>query len=365
MSLCISPLIQPCGCCETIDNLKHDLFELFQPFQNVGNSSRNGKLGEIFASTLFIKRNPHIEYTDTSGIEKSGDAIIQLTNGIINKIMIDYKFYDSPVPSSEVDKLVRDLHTQNIDYGILLSYKSKISKRKNIDYDIIDGKLIVFVSAYGLDIFVLEMAIEFLLKLHECNILSLSDKITNLVSIQTMNTISELYDNIFSLSHNLSQHINTLKENQDKINKMFYSMINDSNKILTHMNILLEQVNTNINEIKHNPSLNYNTLAELVDYISLSIDKEKDKTLCISLLNITNELDIVGNYSDNYIHFFKQHTEIGKLHLGKSKVTMIFYNFNEEECSFNMKYEDIKHGNFHIILSDDHNKWTIIKSRFK
>ena len=57
---------------------------------------------------------------------------------------------------------MRDLHAQNIDYGILLSYKSKIGKRKNIDYDIIDGKLIVFVAAYNFDIFVLEMAIEYI-----------------------------------------------------------------------------------------------------------------------------------------------------------------------------------------------------------
>ena len=62
---------------------------------------------------------------------------------------------------------------QNINYGILTSYKSKISKRNYIDYDIIDGKLIVFVAAYGMDIFTLEMAIQYLQKLHECNILSI------------------------------------------------------------------------------------------------------------------------------------------------------------------------------------------------
>jgi len=367
MSLCILPTMKSCGCCSTMNSLREDLTELFEPFQNVGNSSRNGRFGEIFASSLFTKRNPHIEYTDTASIEKSGDAIINLNNHDIKQIMIDYKYYDSPIPSTEVDKLVRDLHAQNIDYGILLSYKSKISKRKNIDYDIIDGKLIVFVAAYGLDIFVLEMAIEYIKKLYECNSLSMSQKITELVNKQTMNTISELYETIYELSRDLSQNINKIKENQDKINKMFYSMIHDGQKILTKMNILLEKVDTNIKEISFTESTHTNTFTELVEYVNMIVDKEKDKTLCLQLFNMTHELSIKSNYENNYIYFFDSNDnhQLGKLQLHKSKVTMIFYNTNtSDECSFNMKYEEIKQGNFHIILSDNSEKWKIIKRRF-
>ena len=112
---------------------------------------------------LFKKAFPGLEYEDTSGSYRNGDAIVTISN---LRMMIDYKNYDSPVPSTEVDKLVRDMKAQNIQFGILLSYKSKISKRNTIDYDIIDGKLIVFIAAYGLDIFTLEMAIQYLQKLH-------------------------------------------------------------------------------------------------------------------------------------------------------------------------------------------------------
>jgi len=370
MSLCISPIMRPCGCCLEMNSLRQELTGLFEPFQNVGNSSRNGRLGEVFASSLFTKRNPHIEYTDTASTEKSGDAIIRFDNHNIKQIMIDYKNYESPIPSTEVDKLVRDLHAQNIDYGILLSYKSKISKRNNIDYDIIDGKLIVFVAAYGLDIFVLEMAIEYIKKLYECDSLSMSQKITELVSKQTMNTISELYETIYDLSRDLSQNINKIKENQDKINKMFYSMINDGQKILTKMNILLERVDTNIQEITCSESTHVNPLTELVEYVTMTLDKEKDKSLCFQLLNMTNELSIKAHYKDNYIYFFNSNDnhQLGKLQLHKSKVTMIFYNSSGSDgdgvCSFNMKYEEVKQGNFHIILSDNAEKWEIIKRRF-
>ena len=47
---------------------------------NIVSISKNGQIGEIFASELFTKRNPHIKYTATAKIDKSGDAINDLLN---------------------------------------------------------------------------------------------------------------------------------------------------------------------------------------------------------------------------------------------------------------------------------------------
>ena len=359
ISKCLNPITTPCSCCDKIDELSL----LMEPFNTGGNSSKNGQIGEIFASALFIKRNPHILYKDTSKIEKSGDAIIYINNHLVDKIMIDYKNYDTSIPSDEVTKLVRDLHAQNINYGILISYKSKISKRNYIDYDIIDGKLIVFVAAYGMDIFTLEMAIQYLQKLHECNILSISHHVSELVTKGTMKKITEIYEKIYELSYQQSQNINSMKENQDKINKMFYSMISNSHNLLTSMNLLIDDVNNHIKEINIETNTSIHSFSVLIDHINRLVDKEKDKLLSKQLLNIVNELNIDGFYSeiDNCIHF----SNIGKLHITKSKITMIFYNHSDGICSYNRKYESIKNDNFHIILSDEPEKWNIIKVRFR
>ena len=365
LSLFLPSIVENCGYCRKIDDLKEHITQVFSPFQNVGNSSKNGRLGEVFASTLFTKRNPDIEYVDTAKIDKSGDAIVTINHGSIGKIMIDYKNYDTPIPSSEEVKLVRDLHAQNINYGILLSYKSKISKRKNLDYDIIDGKLIVFVVANGFDIFILEMAIQYLLRIHECNILSISDKVSDLVVKGTMTKINEIYETIYGLSRDLSQAINTIKENQDKMNKMFYTMINNCEKILTNINVLLDDVNTTVQEIHRESPMNKHSFSELSESISMCIDKEKDKLLCNRLLNICKELNISGYYSDKYIHFNTQDKiQVGKLQLGKSKVTMIFYNKSRGVCLFNCEHEEVKNGDFYITLSDEAEKWLIIERRF-
>ena len=79
--------------------------------------------------------------------------------------------------------------------------------------------------------------------------------------------------------------------------------------------------------------MNNHSFSELSESISMCIDKEKDKLLCNRLLNICKELNISGYYSDKYIHFNTQDKiQVGKLQLGKSKVTMIFYNKSRGEC---------------------------------
>ena len=97
---------------------------------------------------LFKKLFPTIQYIDTSNIDRNGDAVISI-EGL--QIMIDYKNYNQPVPSSEVEKLVRDLKVRDIPLGILYSTKSKVSKKDILDYDIIDGKLIVFMCGEGIN----------------------------------------------------------------------------------------------------------------------------------------------------------------------------------------------------------------------
>ena len=101
----------------------------------------DGKIGEIFASQHFSKCCPHIQYIDTSGIPKSGDAIIDITNHQIGKIMIDYKNYTNVVSSEEVFKLIKDMDTQNICYPDLsvdvedIQKARKLAKKLKTDKD--------------------------------------------------------------------------------------------------------------------------------------------------------------------------------------------------------------------------------------
>ena len=178
-----------------------------------------------------------------------------------------------------------------------------------------------------------------------------------------MKEISDIYETLYELSCELSQHNNIMKENQDKMNKMFYGMINDGEKILSSINLLIDKAKGTIEDIHRESIMNVHSFTELNDIIDRLIDKEKDKLYAKRILNMTNEMNINGYFSekDNCIHF----SDKGKLQLTKSKVSMIFYNKSDENCSYNRKYESIKNDNFHIQLSDDSKLWEIVQSRFK
>ena len=356
VSNCLQLVTNTCGCCEQIS-------ELSDIFNTGGNSSKNGQIGEIFASELFTKRNPDINYIDTAKIPKSGDAIIDINNHSISKIMIDYKNYDSQIPSDEIIKLKRDMDAQNINYGILLSYNSKISKKKYIDYEIIGNKIIVYVASYGMDILSLEMSIQYLQRLYECQILSISQKVSDLVSQGVTKEITDIYENLYKLACELSQDTNIMKENQDKLNKMFYGMINNNQNRLSTINVLIDTAKNKMKELNKESISNIHSFSELIQIVERIIDKEKDVLLSKRLLNLINDMNIDGYYSDkdNCIHF----STIGKLEIKKSKLTMIFYKQIDDlgRCYWNPNYESIKNDNIYIQLSNDPKIWDCINNR--
>ena len=148
------------------------------------------------------------------------------------------------------------------------------------------------------------------------------------------------------------------------MNKMFYTMIGNETKLLTSMNLLIDKAKQTISNTHREPLSNTHSFTELHEIINRLIDRIKDKSYAKRILNIAQQLNINGFYSDtdNCIHF----DDIGKLQITKSKLVMIFYNKmdNAEKCYWNPVFESIKNDNFHIQLSDDSKKWIIIESRF-
>jgi hypothetical protein len=227
----------------------------------------------------------------------------------------------------------------------------------------IGDKLIVFISDTGMNIHMVEMAIQFLVKLFEAHILQQSTLVSELVVKRVQTHITEIFDTIMTINRKHAQHINKIKENQEKSSKMYNDMISNGECIRHDINLLLGSINTTIQDIHREPLTIIHSYNDLSDTIDRKVTKEKDKGFGKRILAIANDMDIRGCYSeaDNHIHFH----DIGKLNITKSKLTMIFYNKDEEQTSYNRKYETVKNDNFHISLTDDPNLWRIVQTRFK
>lgn len=365
LSECIPSINRSCGCCRELTTVTQTMTDLLEPFQTGGNSSKNGKLGEIFALNSFKKRFPNLEYRDTSGIDKSGDGILELQNHRVRKIMFEYKNYESVIPKQEIDKLLRDLKAQNIHYGIFVSYKSRISGKQCIDAEVIDGKLIVYIANFGMNALLLDMALQYLLKLDECNYLEMSQSVLSLSSKATIQIVSKTYEKMIVLTQDLTQTITYTKECQDKLNGMFYKLINQQSLLVNQMNLLLERLDEQLLEEHQESFINKHSYETLTEYIQSVVIKEKDKQFCIRILTILKQHQLSGFYSetDSSIHIHFQQIELGKLHLGKSKVQLIV-PVGEGRCYYNPKYEDIKHQKIYITLQDKTEVWNIIEQRF-
>ena len=361
LSKCIPPSKL---CCPELIYLKDSLSPMLEMFHTGGNSSKNGKLCEILMGELFKKMFPTIQYVDTSNTDRNGDAVISI-EGL--QIMIDYKNYNQPVPSSEVEKLVRDLKVRDIPLGILYSTKSKVSKKDILDYDIIDGKLIVFMCGEGINPNSLIMAIKLLLHLHKSNAVVMADKVCELVNKTVGDKLARMYEKILNLKDELYRHNEKIDEISDKISKQMNNLKEDTIHMISHMLEILSDISEIVEENKRESSIIVTPHQELIDFINRKTDKKKDITNCIHLLTVAKELNVQCGISNeqNHIVLFKNEIEIGKLKITKSSVTLIMYNLSDGMSSFHRVYEEVKQGNFHISLNEKPELWEVVKNRFQ
>ena len=361
LSKCIPPSKL---CCPELIYLKDSLSPMLEMFHTGGNSSKNGKLCEILMGELFKKLFPTIQYIDTSNIDRNGDAVISI-EGL--QIMIDYKNYNQPVPSSEVDKLVRDLKVRDIPLGILYSTKSKVSKKDILDYDIIDGKLIVFMCGEGINPSSLIMAVKLLLHLHKSNAVVMADKVCELVNKSVGDKLTGMYEKILNLKDELYRHNERIDEITDKMSKQMNNLKEDTIHMISHMLEILSDISGIVEENKRESIVIVTPHQGLIDFINRKTDKKKDITHCIHLLTVAEEMDVQCGISNeqNHIVLFKNEVEIGKLKITKSSSTLIMYNLSDGMSSFHCVYEEVKQGNFHINLNEKPELWDVVKYRFQ
>ena len=89
----------------------------------------------------------------------------------VGQILYEFKSYDHNVNRDQISKFIRDLDHTNIQYGIFVSNTSGIVGKKNIEWEIINNKLVIYVSNMGLNGYGCILGTELLLSLIEINIL--------------------------------------------------------------------------------------------------------------------------------------------------------------------------------------------------
>lgn len=122
------------------------------------NSSKKGQYSENTVELLLNKMFPTAEITNTSGIPQSCD--IKLDRKEEKEIILfENKEYSKNVPKEEVEKFIRDIDI-NKQHGIFLSQKSGITAKKNLQCDVKNSKLLVYLHNVNYSQELIQLAID-------------------------------------------------------------------------------------------------------------------------------------------------------------------------------------------------------------
>ena len=208
-------------CHEQIDkttNSHTETLNLVQThFDRQKNSTFKGKDSEIKLEEGLNASFPDCQITNTTGIAKAGDFLIERNNK--QSIMIENKDYKANVPKDEIEKFIRDVEEQNVN-GILISQKSGICRKKNFQIDIHNGKIIVFIHHLDYNFDNIRLAVEVIDNLSNSLKDYGEDSVDIKLPLDIVKKINEEYLNFITQKTNLL-------ENLKKYNKSMTSLINE------------------------------------------------------------------------------------------------------------------------------------------
>ena len=345
----------------TIEDKLNDLLHI------KSNSSRKGQLSEDLCRSLLTKQYPQWSFLDVS--QEGYNADCRAFETPVGQILYEFKSYDHNVNRDQISKFIRDLEHTNIKYGIFVSNTSGIVGKKNIEWEIIDNKLVVFVSNMGLSGYGCILGTELLLSLLDINILEKDRNWLLYQNYELEDLIKNISESIDSLRNNIesyTKHRELINEQRIKINQSIDILDKSSFNCLLNLNHTYENIVKTISDIRcHKDLITEEFIKE--DFLT-KIKNEKYKELFTKLLKISHNHKVMNK--ENELLFINKEGEIicfSKTH--KSRLDLIF-PIKKDLISFNPIYEKVKNCGqgkieLYLELKDDFHIWDIITIRLK
>jgi hypothetical protein len=308
-----------------INNLENVLTKLIGLSSS---SARKGELAENILEEIIKSKYKDINYTDMSNVNHSGDAWLKF-DSYDNIVMIESKNYNYKVNKDEVTKMKNDMITNNINWGLFISWNSKVQNYRDFDIEIFNhheqSYTIIFISELSKDVDRIELCIQLLRKL----ILNYNkDNKFPWITNKIKNDLEQL-NNIITLNYQLTDNFYDL-ENIIKsgLNKYYTNMRDYQHKIDIMITEISKNINGTISDSLIENSFNYNLYLD-----NYKNDKKIFSLLC-RILDLFKEFNLIINNNDNII-CLKNSNNIGNIKIQKKKI-IIYINKYNTSCEFNI-----------------------------
>lgn len=349
---------------KSTENHKEKLFEIDDKLNDLlhikSNSSRKGQLSEDLCRSLLNKQYPQWSFMDVS--QEGYNADCRAFKTPVGQILYEFKSYEYNVNRDQITKFIRDLEHTNIRYGIFVSNTSGIVGKKNIEWEIINNKLIVFISNMGLSGYGCILGTELLLSLIDINILNKDKNWLLYQNYELEDLLNNISCNIDSLRNNIesyTKHRELINEQRIKINSSIDVLERSSFNCLLELNETYESIIKNIENIRCNKECIKDEFVK-ENFLEKLGENEKNKKLFEKLLKMTCNLQILNK--DKELVFLKDKEIICFSKTLKSRLEIIF-PIRGDSIHFNPRYEKIKGSEILVELKDNLDVWKIIENR--
>lgn len=333
---------------------KNELLEISNMLKDLmnikNNSSRKGKLGESLAMNSLVKKYPSWRIDDTTGTSHEADLFAYSDD--YGKILYEIKTYSTNVGKKEIEKFKNDVMTTNSNYGIFISQTSGIVGKKMMDYEIYNGKILIYVACAGLNGHGIEFGTEFLISLIASGCL---EKKTIIKNKEVEDVLKIINDNMLELDECINNFSRTKSQLHD-MRTIINGQIDLLHKHLIEYEIQGKNIYMKILDVIKN---NYD-----YDDIILCREEEKIQDYIITLGDKGNILNTIMNKikDNNYIlaldnnkdilYIYKDDKIICKIVIEENELKWIFNIKENNSLTFLPKYEYIENNKLIIITNN-------------
>ena len=330
------------------------------------NSSRKGKLSEEICRDILIKNYPSWSFFDVS--KEGYEADCKAFETPVGQILYEFKNYDYNVNRDQVTKFIRDLNHTNIKYGVFVSNTSGIVGKKNIEWEIVDDKLIIYVSNMGFEGYGCIIGTELLLSLIKIDILNKNDKWVYHNNFELTDIIESISESVEDLNKNIelyTKHKLLIADQRIKMNQSMDLLEKNAFENLVELKNTFNKIIKNTKEI--NTETKIITVFNKDEFIK-NLSNVKDQKLFLKLLEcnpkyeLKSELDL--NSNKNKLFFYENEKLICFTKQTKTKIELIFPIYNKN-ININLDYERFKNNQIHIELKDNIQLWKYIENKLK
>lgn len=301
-------------------------------------SSRKGELAENMLENLISLKYGDIKYTDMSQVNHSGDAWLNI-DGINDTIMLESKNYTTKVNKDEITKMRNDMITNNIRWGIFVSWNSQIQGFRDFDIETFNHQgnvfTIIMMAKLSDDVDRLDMGIQVVRKLlKNYSELNKFPWVTNKIT----HDLDQL-NGVINLNYQLRNWFEDMEYNiKSALTKYYTNMREYQFKIDKYVEDITKNINGTLNEsltINNNSHFNYQ------DYLNKYKDNKKLFVLLAKILDQFKSKYIIIKDDDIY----QLDDPIGNIKIQKKKVILTWINFNsttefvvdsDNDASFNI-----------------------------